>query len=285
VKLTYQAEEDDTVNAYLLVPRCSEPPFPGIVAHHQCNIDCDLGKEAVVGKVPERADQAYGLELVRRGFVVLAPDSVNCGERFVKSVREEGECIKTEEWKLSHCWGALKPKLSTRHIYTKHLYDSVRAIDYLSSLDDLVDPDKIGMIGHSLGAGTTFWTAAYDYRLKAAVASCHYLGGMDNYGLPIWYPKAPESEGLWYHEILEIIAPTPYLATRGVDEDLQGRFDTKEKNLKAQRWAFEYGSYVYSLHGAGEDAIRTRIFDGGHEFPPQVREKCYEFIEKHLSSF
>lgn len=284
VKLTYMAEEDDRVSAYLLIPTQGEPPFPGVIAHHQCNIDCDLGKEAVVGKVLERPDQAYGLELARRGFVVLAPDSKNCCERWIEGVRGEGECVREEGWKNSHCWGATLPRISARHFYAKHTFDSVRTIDYLTSLEDLVDPDRIGMIGHSLGAGTTFWTAAYDDRLKVAVASCHYLGGIDGRGWSTWYPQRPEVVGLWYHELLELASPTPFLATRGVDEGLQGGFPIREQDLEAHRWAFSYGEYVYDLYGVEEGTVKTLVFDGGHEFPQAVREECYEFIEKHLVS-
>lgn len=283
IKLTYLTEEDDLVHAYLLIPRRSEPPYAGIVAHHQCNIDCDLGKEAVVGKVSVRPDQAYGLELVRRGFVILAPDSKNCGERYVEGVREEGERVPDEGWKHEHCWGSLKKELSTKHFYAKHLYDSIRAIDLLMNLEDLVDPDLIGMIGHSLGAGTTFWTAAYDDRVKVSVASCHYLGGMDERGRPRMYPDTPENDGLWYHEFLELITPRPFLATRGMKEGFQGKFKTLEQNLEAHRWAFSYGAYVYDLYNMVENSIKTCIFDGGHEFPVEVRRESYEFIERALT--
>ena len=71
------------VYAYLLIPRQGHAPFP--LSSHTINAPSivNRGKEAVVGKVAERPDQRYGLELVRRGYVVLAPDSINCGERCV----------------------------------------------------------------------------------------------------------------------------------------------------------------------------------------------------------
>ena len=50
----------------------------------------------------------------------------------------------------------------------KRIWDASRAVDLLQSLD-CVDPDRIGMIGHSLGAGTTFWAMAHDERIRAGV--------------------------------------------------------------------------------------------------------------------
>ncbi|MDD5529429.1 MAG: hypothetical protein PHX21_05300 [bacterium] len=281
IKLTYQVEPNDIVYAYLLVPRNGNPPFPGIVAHHQCFIDCDLGKEAVVGKVTDRPDQVYGLELVKKGFVVLAPDSKNCGERFIDGLREEGDAVHTEEWKNKHCWNDLL-RLNTKHFYAKHTYDSIAAIDCLVSFKDLVIPDKIGMIGHSLGAGTTFWTAALDERVKVAVTSCHYLGGMDSRGWASLYPQKPDVKNIWFHELLELIAPRALFATRGEKEGFQGGFQTREQDLAVQQWAFNYGKYICKLNGVDENSIQTRIFDGVHEFPKEIRQESYDFIKNYI---
>ena len=92
-------------------------------------------------------------------------------------VREEGDTVRhDEQWKHQHCWGAYMPHIPTKSPYAQHICDSTRAIDYLTSLTDLVDPAHIGMIGHSLGGGTTTLTAAFDPRVKAAMASCGDMG-------------------------------------------------------------------------------------------------------------
>lgn len=178
--VTYRGEMHERIPAYLLIPGVGTPPFPAVVAHHQCFVDCDVGKEAVVGKAYMRPDQAYGFELVNRGYAVLAPDSVNCGERNIKGLREQG--IRDKE----KCWGAALRYLGVRSFYLKHLFDSMRAVDVLETLD-FIDHHKIGMIGHSLGAGTTFWTVAYDTRVKAGVVSCHFLGGLSCTGWGHFY--------------------------------------------------------------------------------------------------
>ena len=55
------------VSAYLLIPReRAETSLPAMVCFHQCNVDCILAKDAVVGKTGEATlDQRYGLELVK----------------------------------------------------------------------------------------------------------------------------------------------------------------------------------------------------------------------------
>ena len=50
------------------------------------------------------------------------------------------------------------------------LYDAMRAVDVLESLPQ-VDRNRIGAVGHSLGAKETLYLAAFDERVKVAVAS------------------------------------------------------------------------------------------------------------------
>ena len=91
LSVTYEGERGEAIPAYLLIPTVGKAPYPAVVANHQCNQDCDIGKDAVVGKAHLRPDQAYAFELVLRGYVVLAPDSINCGLRNIPGVRKQGE--------------------------------------------------------------------------------------------------------------------------------------------------------------------------------------------------
>ena len=82
-----------------------------------------------------------------------------------------------------------------------------RGIDLLCDLA-YVDCDRIGMIGHSLGADTTIWTMPFEARIRAAAIS----GG----GLMIegdWLPY-----GLPYEDVLRLILGVSG-ATRGVSLD------------------------------------------------------------------
>jgi len=192
--VTYEGEQGEIIPAYLLIPTHKEPPFPAVVANHQCYQDCDIGKDAVVGKAHLRPDQVYAFEMVLRGYVVLAPDSINCGLRNIPGVRKQGENNRRKKV----CWEKAVPKLSFDSFYLKNLWDATRAVDVLQSLD-YVDHSRIGMIGHSLGAGTTFWAMAYDQRIEAGVLSCHYLGGLDKKGWGQLYRQP--GGGLFYHEL------------------------------------------------------------------------------------
>jgi len=274
--LTYECETGDLVSAYLLIPENGNKPFPAVVANHQCAVDCDLGKDAVVGKAVLRSDQAYGFELVRQGFVVLAPDSINCGERNIKQLRPQGTNDKRR------CFDAALSHISVKSLYLKHLWDAIRAVDVLESFD-FVDSHRIGMIGHSLGAGTTFWAAAFDTRIRASVLSCHFLGGLGVSGWGHFYRQS--ENGLYYHELLSLIVPRACLATRGRKEipfTLQGDFVTSEEENSVLEWAFKLGGHWCSLHGVSEERMQVQFFDGGHEFPEEQRNYAYKWLAKHL---
>lgn len=183
-KIQYRVETADTmpivagqvVPAYVLIPRDSRytAPFPGVVCFHQCNVDCLIGKDAVVGKAPGRRDQAYGYELVNQGFVVLAPDTLNCGERNIPSIRQKDE--------IRSCH-AERDKLLAPYPY-KFGHDARLAVDVLQSLDQ-VDSERIGAVGHSGGGYHVLDAMAHDMRIKAGIASCPGLFPF----LPLIFPR------------------------------------------------------------------------------------------------
>ena len=115
----------------------------------------------MLGKAFNRPDQAYGYELAREGFVVLAPDSINCGERPILAIRQPGEDKR--------CFDVIGEQLGRPH-WEKETYDALRAVDLLTSLD-VVDSNRIGVVGHSMGAGDAYRSLLFDPRVKAGIMS------------------------------------------------------------------------------------------------------------------
>ena len=278
LSVTYEGEQGEIVPAYLLIPTSGSPPYPAVVANHQCNADCDIGKDAVVGNAHLRPDQTYAFELVLRGYVVLAPDSINCGLRNIPGVRKQGDNRRGK----NVCYDKAIPKLSVNSFYLKNLWDATRAVDVLESLD-CVDNARIGMIGHSMGAGTTFWAMAFDDRIRAGVVSCHFLGGL---GLEGWHQFYRESgSGLFYHEMLALAAPRAVLATRGKREPPfthKGDLETAEDENAVLQWCYEYGRHFSRLYDASENNIQVRLFDGGHGFPDAERAYAYDWLDERV---
>lgn len=164
---------DEYGYAYLLIP--NPPPantrLPLVIAAHPTNA---VGKDSVIGEYPtppadeddaaKRAMRAYALELVREGgFVVFAPDRAGFGERRLldHSQNNTRQLAAYDEYlrKFRNGW---------KRSYGKNVWDLQRALDYVVGLD-YVDADRVGVIGHSLGAWDSIMLIGTDERVKTAV--------------------------------------------------------------------------------------------------------------------
>lgn len=274
-RISYSAESNDRIPAYLLIPRKPvKKPIPAIFAAHQCGHHCDIGKEQVVGKFIDHPDQAYGLELVKRGFAVLAPDANKVGERFDPKLRKQWQTAEHIGGQQACCSA---PGGSWGPINWKKVYDVMRGVDVLSEWVGL-DPKSIGMMGFSLGSDTTLWAMPFDRRIKIG-AVCP--GGIiKDFGTKGWDPY-----GLPYEDILKLIAPRPFLEVTGIHDSInyieeETSKSIDEKMLK-KRKAHQNATQIYHYYKKG-NALSLIEFDGGHEFPKEMRIKCYEWFEKWM---
>lgn len=182
-KIIYRGHLDEEIPAYYLLPRNTRPPIPGIVAFHQCGAQCDVGKEQVVGKRVDLPDQAYGFELAKRGYAVLAPDAKMIGERFDSSLREQWECAYDRKAQDRCCCAPGGPWGSPRW---QRVFDAMRAIDVLAARPE-IDSSRLGAMGHSLGADTIVWLLPFEDTLRAVAISG---GGIMNDRADSWLPYA-----------------------------------------------------------------------------------------------
>ena len=97
--------------------------------------------------VPGRA-----ISLARQGFVVFSYDMV--GQNDTNQVPHDWEDARQGLWSIGSSMGM-------------HLWDSIRAVDFVTSLPD-VDPNRIGATGASGGGTQVFFLMAVDERIKAA---------------------------------------------------------------------------------------------------------------------
>jgi hypothetical protein len=134
------------------------------------------------------------LQLVRQGFVVLAYDPPSQGERgmyWTGTASVNGSI--TRKSAVGGCTFNLKTGLDTHtgsspreHDYYARqtllnnvttssiwVYDGMRALDYLSSRSDLVDPSRLGMAGCSGGGTQTMYLSALDDRITASSPACY----------------------------------------------------------------------------------------------------------------
>ncbi len=285
IKLSYAGEAGERIPAYLLLPRnAPRAKQPGILAAHQCALACDVGKEQVVGKSVDWPDQAYGLELVREGFVVLAPDANKVGERYDSSLREPWQTAAMLPEGQEACCTA--PGGSWGPIRWKPVFNVMRGIDLLVQ-HPLVNPLRIGMIGHSSGAETLLWSMPLDSRIRTGVISGGGLMGLTGPSVPLataqWLSRTLP---LPFTDVVRLIAPRAFFEVIGnedylniCDDSLKGA--DVDARMAAKRAAHEAIGEVYRLHGARE-RLALYEFDGGHCFPAPARKAAYAWLKRWL---
>lgn len=273
--VTYAVEPDERVAAWLLRPIGVPPPggWPCIVASHQHAGQYYLGKSEPAGLSANRMYH-YGLDLCRRGYVVLCPDHL-CFEdrRPPEYVRVEGGHLQDQGYER---FEFTKRIVAGSCLQTKYLHDLTCAVDLLTSLPD-VNPQRLGAIGHSLGGQETLWLAWYDERVRAAVSSCGFgllrtiLRDGINHNLAMYVPDLLTVGDV--DVLLADIAPRAFLLTAGEQDSIFPIDGVRALAATAQE--------AYARAGV-PDRFRAIIFPAGHSFPDEVKAEAYAFLDRWL---
>ena len=225
--ISYAVEEGERCHAFRAFPlnlsTCQ--PLPAVVALHGTYEEGLWQAAALVegakGEPKGEGNKGYLDHLARRGYVVIAP------EHFNSCFREpaEGPYDTASFYRKHPHWSAVG----------KFTYEHSIAVDVLlagGQAVPTVDPEQIGVMGHSLGGYGAFFLAAFDERVKCSVCNC---------GASFFRHNGPEAGGWvrdrWYvhfahlresilrgqpppidfHEIMALIAPRAFLDLSGLN--------------------------------------------------------------------
>jgi dienelactone hydrolase len=270
IKLTYEAEPDSVVPAYLLMPDSAtkRKPAPGICVWHQHNGAWHMGAAEPAG-VAGMEMHHTGLALAREGYVVLCPDALGFGER-EKGYRLKGGNLERFLF--------LKYVVDGKCLAWKHILDMKRAVDYLVSRPE-VQADKLGCYGHSMGSTHTWLVGPWEPRLKALCGNCclptyagihreQILHCFPNF-IPGIYPFGDTPD------IAALIAPRALHLNLG-DQDGGSPIDEARKGIETIRRAYQ------SMH-AEQNFTAFVEENTGHVLSPAMWEKVKVFFAKHLN--
>lgn len=249
----------DKVRAYLLFPKMLENN-PAILIHHQHNREHHLGKSEVCGLAGDPL-QAFGPELAKKGFVVLAPDSI-CFEDRRKDTTVQG----FDFWQHFNemCYGILKGE----YLMKKVLNDAMTGITLLSNLDG-VNRKRIGTFGHSYGGNTVLFLSALDQRIAYSCASgsaCTFENRMkNNVGIEM-ASVIPNFHGKYdIYDLVSCIAPRQLLLVSGEEDKY-----SKDASYIVEKASPIYGKLNALCH------LQHRQYPGGHEL---TKERFCDIIE------
>lgn len=208
--------------------------------------------------------QHHGAWYARHGYVCLTIDSLQLGE--IEALHHG--LYREEMW-----WWPARG-------YTPagvEAWNCIRALDYLQSRPE-VDGAKLGATGRSGGGAYSWWIAALDERIKAAVpvagitdlrnhvvddcidghCDCMYMNNTFQWDYPL---------------VAALVAPRP-LVISNTDRDpifpLNGVYRT-----------FVGARKVYELHKAA-DKVAFNITSGGHVDTQELQMQAFRWFDHHL---
>jgi hypothetical protein len=249
----YQVEIAVFTDAYVLTPKATTGKLPGVVVFHQTVKTQAQQAAGIDASVPELM---HGVQLVKRGYVVICP-------RCFIFADGAGYADWVKRMQQQHPdWTGM----------ARMTWDGIRAADYLESLPQ-VDRERIGCLGHSLGAKEALYAAAFDERFKVTVFSEGGIGlTFSNWDAPWYLGPRIKQPGFTreHHELLALIAPRPFLLLAGnsADSDKSAAFT-------------EAARPVYELFGVKEN-IRLLNHRQGHRYPPEAQAAAEELLDRHL---
>lgn len=270
----YQVEPDEFINAYLLLPKKLKNKNPAIIASHQHAGQFYLGKSEPAG-LSKNSMYHYGLELCKRGYVVLCPDHLGFEDRRppeFKRIENKRNLEAAAYERFLFCKYILKGST----LQSKYLSDLLRGVDFLESLD-FVDVERIGAIGHSLGGQETLWLTWFDDRIKTGVSSCGFSEMKTVVRDRINHNYAAFTYGLLeigdISDIVCDIAPRPFMMTNGSEDEI---FPVDGVERIADKAGHKYEKLKSS------DKFKQVLFNGKHSFPQEIRKEAYKFIDRFL---
>lgn len=221
-----------------------EGPFPAVVGPHG-HWEHGRLEDSERGSVPGRH-----ITFARMGMVAFSYDMIgyNDSKQFDHGMAGKSATL----------WGI--------HPFAMQLWSAIRAVDFLSELDD-VDPDRIVATGASGGGTQTFSLMAVDPRIQAAapvnMISSTMQGGCSCENAPIL--RLDNSN----MEIGALMAPRPLLLVSA----------TGDWTRETPRVEYPAIRSIYALYGAHERVHNVHI-DAEHNYNQASREAVYEFFGK-----
>lgn len=264
-KLIFESHPGFYVTAALFLPEEGNFPAPAIlyVSGHSAE-----GFRA-------GAYQQFIINMVKKGFVVLAIDPIGQGER-LQYVNVETGTSKIGGVTSEHNYAGVQTLLNGVSLCDYFIWDGIRAIDFLESRAE-VDKNRIGIAGRSGGGNQSAKIGAYDERIYASAPE-NYITDYKRLLQSLPTPDAEQNpyfaikNGFDFPDYFHARAPKPSLIVTTTNDirNIYGAYQSYREALKS-----------YTFSGKPENIMLIEDY-AGHQSTVKNREATYAFFQKHL---
>ena len=208
----------------------------------------------------------FALQCVANGYSVLAIEQFGFGHRRDAVARQKGGGA-------SSCQPSAGAALLLGHTMVGwRVYDVMRAFDYLSTRSG-IDMNRLGIMGISGGGTTTFFTAAIDTRVKAAVVSGYFNTFRDSilslsHCIDNYIPNVLQYAEMY--DIAGLIAPRALFVESGTEDNIFP--------IEATRFGVNEAKAIFNRFNA-DDKLGFEAFEAGHSF---YGVGAFEFLKRVL---
>jgi len=264
--IIYESLPGFYVTASLFIPENSTRPGPAILF---CS-----------GHSPEayrrHLYQMPLINLVKKGFIVLAIDPIGQGERlqYFNSPNADTQFINSST--KEHSYSSTQVLLNGKSIARYFVWDGIRGIDYLVSRKE-VDPKRIGVHGLSGGGTQTAYISALDERVLASAPA----GFITSYSRLMESVGVQDGEQNFYHGILDGIDHADFIEMRAPKPTLIMATTRDFFSIQGARETYAEVKGIYKLSGKPDNIQKTED-DFEHGYTKKNREAMYAFFQKFL---
>ena len=287
LKIKFNINKWERVTAYLLVPdKKKEGGLPALLMLHDHGAHFSIGKEKmvrpfgvdslVVADAEDWVQRCYdgryvGDEFARAGYVVLSTDALFWGDRGRKEgVRYDSQqALSANLLQMGTSWGAWIT------------WDDIRSAEFLAHLP-MVDGERIGCVGFSMGAYRSWMAAALSDVIRASVSVCWMndtehlmsLTNNQNKGGSAYSMLVPGIRNLMdYADVAALACTKPTLFFNGSRDKLFPVEGVENAYAKMRE--------VWKQQKADKNFV-TKIWDEKHFFNRQMQQEAKEFLDTAL---
>ena len=252
IRFKYESEPGFFIPAHLILPKERKGKLPTVIClqGHSSGMHRSLGRVKYTNDVEgDVGDRAFALQAVKRGYACVIMEQRGFGE--LKGIEQDGgtNCLHM----------SMQAILLGRTLLGERCFDVSRLIDALEQFE-MLDLNRLGIMGNSGGGTTSFYAACVDSRIKVCMPSCSFCPYYESI-ISIQHCTCNYVPGmLEYMEMQDLavlIAPRALIVVSGKDDEIFP--------LDGVKRGFEVVKKIYRACGA-EDNCQLVIGDGGHRF-------------------